>query len=748
MHLRRVKVRRGQRTYTYAQVVQGYRRKRDGKPAQRVLMNLGNLSDEEYANWRTALQALREGRPLMVPRAGANRTPIAPTANLDYLDVAVLLEMWNRWGLSALIDELVPPGQSLMAASSVVASLAVQRCICPSPKVESPTWFRKTALPELLGASVTHYNNTRVHRVLDDLADVGPGLMDRLPELYTKRDGAFVSLFLDVTDSWFVGCGPSFAQPATTKEGRFERKINIVLLCNEKGYPLRWDVVPGRRNDSKTMLAVFETIGNFKWARGVPVVCDRALGNTAHLRDLEATGVHYLTALVRPEFPSYSSALPYEPLLDFKPAPAVKGRPDPEDVKRVAAIIEEAGMERVDDNLYVLDLGRVTYAGDRDEEDEEATFNTAGESTLEAATDRVAEAMRLGRKILDATTKGLASGYRSAGQALGLTRRQAQTRLKLTALPLDIQEALLRGEGASLKFTHLLRLAKNPDPKQQKEGFALMLNEAAAQSPPRRSRVARQSKRPKQPKPPRPRLRVRAVSYFNPEMFVQMRLNAQARLDDIERYRSNLNTTLAKPETTRKLPAILSAVDAKLRKARLLEIFSVEVRTVLSANGIPRYQVDLVFNQQAWIRRRRHDGFCLLVGHRDITGTASQLCRFYRDKDAVEKDFRTIKSFIALRPFHHRLDAKIRAHVSIYMLALLLERTLQDRLAAGGLRISAQAALASFETCHLNYYAPEHERPGAYNLTKVPEQQHKLLRALRLTHLVDEKEVSSKIQNR
>ena len=287
----------------------------------------------------------------------------APTANPDYLDVAVLLEMWKRWDLSGLLDELMPLGDALVAPAAVVAALAIQRCVAPSPKGYTPSWFRKTALPELLGVPLGQFNNTRLHRVLDALDSAGPSLMERLPRLYTKREGKFVTLFLDVTDSWFVGQGPSNAQPAKTKEGRFERKINIVLLCNEKGYPLRWETVPGRQHDSKTMLGIFEALRGLSWASDVPVVCDRALGNTAHLRRLSDTGVHFLTALTRNEFASYTDALPYQSLLDFTPTPGDK--PSKDDIKRVADLAEAAGLKKVDDDLYLLDLGVVTYLADR-----------------------------------------------------------------------------------------------------------------------------------------------------------------------------------------------------------------------------------------------------------------------------------------------------------------------------------------------------------------------------------------------
>ena len=56
MHLQLTKVRSGRSTKRYARLVQSYRRD-DGMPAQKVLANLGELSDQEVQNFRVALEA-------------------------------------------------------------------------------------------------------------------------------------------------------------------------------------------------------------------------------------------------------------------------------------------------------------------------------------------------------------------------------------------------------------------------------------------------------------------------------------------------------------------------------------------------------------------------------------------------------------------------------------------------------------------------------------------------------------------
>ena len=58
----------------------------------------------------------------------------------------------------------------------------------------------------------------------------------------------------------------------------------------------------------------------------------------------------------------------------------------------------------------------------------------------------------------------------------------------------------------------------------------------------------------------------------------------------------------------------------------------------------------------------------------------------YRELQGVEQLFRSAKSLLATRPIFHKCDATIRGHVFCSFLALVLQKELQDRLAAADLR--------------------------------------------------------------
>jgi len=181
-----------------------------------------------------------------------------------------------------------------------------------------------------------------------------------------------------------------------------------------------------------------------------------------------------------------------------------------------------------------------------------------------------------------------------------------------------------------------------------------------------------------------------------------------------------------------------------LRRHELIDCFAIDVtHRQLPGRARPLYQVELRLDQHEWASRRRYDGFTVLVTHPELDRAAPDLCQLYRAKDTVEKDFQAIKGLIEIRPVRHRADSKVRAHVTICMLALLLERTLGQRLAD---HATAEAALEVLESCRLNRYATA--SAPTYGVTTPDPEQAAILRRLRLQPLVDDDEIADRITPR
>ena len=190
MHLRISTPRSGSKSYRYVQIVQSYRRPKDGMPAHRVIANLGDLSPVATENLRRALAAARRGQSVLLPaEATGALQPVKVQHNLAWLDVAVCFRTWCSWELTELIDELAGASNAVVSSGEVIAALTVQRCVEPASKRKAFRWFARTALPELQGIAPGRFNNTRIHRALAVLERVEASLQQHLARRVAAQIG-------------------------------------------------------------------------------------------------------------------------------------------------------------------------------------------------------------------------------------------------------------------------------------------------------------------------------------------------------------------------------------------------------------------------------------------------------------------------------------------------------------------------------------------------------------------------------
>lgn len=687
-------------------------------PTQKVIANLGRLSAIEVENLRVALEGSRRGERVFLDK---RQLPAAtrfakPTQNLRYLDLAVLYELWREWKLDEILEELLPQKGDI-SASDVVAALTLQRCVDPGSKLHAERWFPTTALPEILGIDPAKFNNTRLHRVLEQLELATPALMQRLPRRYQEQR-ELTALFLDVTDSRFVGQGPELAEKAKTKEGVVERKVGIVLLCDNRGYPVRWKVIAGRCADATAMHDVIAQIRGLDWVNESPVICDRSMGCSAEIARLLGSGIRFVTALRSNEWDAYTNGIPASTLALLE-APA-----DPLLLKNVIAEagrrVEAAGMQPITPTLYVRDLGVI----ERDQQVESSP-------RVITSTSDVSRAMQLARQVhADQTITG---SLNAAARRLGMTIGGAKNYRKLLRLGEDLQQEVLDGRVDGVSLARLYKVAAIRDVVEQRSAFDRLKGGA-----PQRPAVKRD---PAIDTETSCQLRIRAVVSFNPELFVQQRTTAANQLEQIRTFVHELNESLARPRSRRTKRDVEAAIDRMLRRRDLLDAFTVRIDEPTTADESIRVHLEL--NIDRWQRRRMRDGFSLIVAQPDVDLSAADLCQLYRAKDAVEKDFQIIKGLIKLRPIWHHSDAKVSAHVTLCMLALLLERTLNERLR----QVTAERALEHLATCCLNRFEGK-SNESHYVVTQPDETQQTLLRELGLARLADDNYVVERLHPR
>jgi DNA-binding transcriptional regulator YdaS (Cro superfamily) len=728
------------KTYQYAQLVESFRRP-DGKPSCRVVAHLGTLPEQTLANLRLALKASRAGQAVVLPAATRGRgAPRRPEANLAYLNVAVLVALWRQLGVGAVLGELLGEGDESAPPADVVAALALHRCIAPGSKLHAQRWYPTTALPELLGMMPPALHNTRVHRVLDALHVATPALMARLPSLYTPGRGAAAAFFMDVTRTHFEGRGCDLAEWISWRDEGRRLSIGIVLLVDEHGFPMRWQVISGRSSDMPAMRQMVDEVAAVAWLGQAPVVFDRAMGQPATLAYLLSTGVRFVTAAHAPSIERFTEALPYRGVAGV-PLSATSER-DEQDVQRMAQAAREAGMEEVSPELFVLDLGvvdaRAALQEDGASEGGERAPALRRRKVRKGRRAGVAAQLELARSIRAGLDGGRYASQAVAARQLGLTRARVTQLMNLLRLSEAMQARIVESPGGVAVSERQLRgVLREPDPDRQR----VLLEQALARA--REDGVAHGDAPDSDAPVPEPEggWRLRLVGYFVPRLRVDQQRHAEQQLRDLEQYIADLNAELCTAAQGRNEETVRRRIYARLEHVSLVDAFEVTTEAIEvpgSKGPLRSWRCTLTLKPDVWARRRRYHGFMLLVCHPDLPHGGADLVRLYREKDTVEKDFQTIKGELKLRPIFHYADSKVQAHVTLCMLALLLERELGRQLRRARQPLTARACLEILRGCHLNRYRSADGQSGYYALTETTAEQGKLLRALKLEELADD----------
>jgi len=73
----------------------------------------------------------------------------------------------------------------------------------------------------------------------------------------------------------------------------------------------------------------------------------------------------------------------------------------------------------------------------------------------------------------------------------------------------------------------------------------------------------------------------------------------------------------------------------------------------------------------------------------------------YKELTEVESGFRQLKDVLAMRPIYHQIETRVRAHIFVAALALLVQRLLCRRLEDGGVDLSPERAMQALATVRL-----------------------------------------------
>jgi transposase len=306
MFLRSTNRRKDGKDHRYFSVVEN-RRLSSGKTAQRTVLYLGEVNDQQETAWRKTLDVFDEDQQR---RRTLNLFPDdrpVPHDAVETLQVKVsdlelrrvrafgncwlACELWRQLDLDGFWQQRLPKGRETVAWEHVLQVLVVNRLIDPGSELRvHQQWFLASAMDELLGVDFAVAEKDRLYRCLDRLVEHKRALFVWLWQKWADLFHAdFEVLLYDLTSTYFEGEmdeAPK-AKRGYSRDGRPECvQVIIALVITPDGFPLAYEVMDGNTSDRTTLRQFLDLIEQTYGKARRTWVMDRGIPTEALLTEM------------------------------------------------------------------------------------------------------------------------------------------------------------------------------------------------------------------------------------------------------------------------------------------------------------------------------------------------------------------------------------------------------------------------------------------------------------------------------
>ena len=182
----------------------------------------------------------------------------------------------------------------------------------------------------------------------------------------------------------------------------------------------------------------------------------------------------------------------------------------------------------------------------------------------------------------------------------------------------------------------------------------------------------------------------------------------------------------------------------KLKLLLLVTVTPIEL-TVTKSNGTTRivqsFQLSAEMDKNKELQKRRLDGITCFITN-DLTIPQGEVIQKYREKNKIEEAFREMKSQLALRPIYLTRPERVKAHVTICIIAYLLINSIEMMLSKAKITLSSEELLRQVSSCQLSQVGLKNSSQRSLTITEMTEQQQQWVK---LFHC--EKMIKSKVIN-
>jgi len=296
--------------------------------AQRTVLYLGEVNDQQAGAWRKSLEVFDEDRQSSLTLSLFPEDREIPPDAVDGLQVKLsglelrrarafgncwlACELWRQLGLDGFWQQRLPDGREAVRWEKVLQVLVVNRWIDPGSEWRlHRQWFLSSAMDELLGVDFAVAEKDRLYRCLDRILEHKPELFVWLKQKWADLFHAdFEVLLYDLTSTYFEGEmeeNPK-AKHGYSRDGRPDcLQVVIALVITPDGFPLAYEVMDGNTSDRTTLRGFLDQIENTYGQAKRLWVMDRGIPSEAILAEMRnpARPVSYLVGTGKSKIKQY-----------------------------------------------------------------------------------------------------------------------------------------------------------------------------------------------------------------------------------------------------------------------------------------------------------------------------------------------------------------------------------------------------------------------------------------------------------
>ena len=208
------------------------------------------------------------------------------------------------------------------------------------------------------------------------------------------------------------------------------------------------------------------------------------------------------------------------------------------------------------------------------------------------------------------------------------------------------------------------------------------------------------------------------------------------------------NQSLALAKKSRNEKTLEREVKTMLSKRKLKSLLTITITPieleVAKSNGgtriVKSFKLSMEIDKEKEEQKRKMDGITCFITN-DLSIAKDEVIKKYREKNKIEEAFREMKSQLALRPIYLTRPERVKAHVSICILAYLLINTIEMILKKANIDLSSEELLRQMNSCRLNKVGLKSSTQTTLCITEMNDQQKQWVKLFQCEKMIKPKAI-------